>query len=136
MTQHVIWKRPDGFQNACPEDFRRIGLSNGAQLWLHRHEVDWYPFQVSGDWSGEQDTKKLNRLINMLDATKTAWKSVIEHMCDDELDEASGRSLSEVAKTNVLWLQNMQNMVRGDSWEIEIIRCALGDIIQKLNQFV
>ena len=35
LNMHIIWKRPDGFENAQPSDFFKISLSNGAQLWLH-----------------------------------------------------------------------------------------------------
>ena len=44
---HIIWKRPDGFQNSIPDDFERVQLSNGSQLWLHKTEKDWYPFHAS-----------------------------------------------------------------------------------------
>lgn len=130
---HVIWKRPDGFQNALPEDFRRVSLSNGAHLWLHRHELDWYPFQVSGDWSGERDTKRLNHLVNMLDASETAWKSFLEHSLDDELGQKAEASLAHIAKEHVEWLEHLNQSIKGQTWEVEIIRCALQDVCQKIR---
>ena len=135
MIKHVIWKRPDGFQNACPEDFRKISLSNGAQLWLHKYELEWYPFQVSGDWSGQEDTKKLNRFVNMLDATKNSWKSMLEHLFDDDLNSKEGRCAKEIAEESILWIKELESSLKGDSWELEIVRCAFYDILQKLNQF-
>lgn len=119
---HVIWKRPDGFQNAVPEDFRRVALSNGAQLWLHRHELDWYPFQVSGDWTGQEQTKRLNRLVNLLDSPNTAWHHYLEHFYDDEMGEGSTASAIQSITT---WMDDLKKHIRGNTWEMEIINCAL-----------
>ncbi|MES2615552.1 MAG: hypothetical protein V4591_09065 [Bdellovibrionota bacterium] len=131
---HVIWKRPDGFQNALPEDFRRVALSNGAQLWLHRHEQEWYPFQVSGDWSGQPDTKRLNRLINKIDASDAAWKSFLEHSLDDEIGNNSATAtLASVAKEHMEWLRTVDKAVKGNAWEVEIVRCALADVMEKVK---
>lgn len=133
---HVIWKRPDGFQNALPDDFRRIALSNGTHLWLHRHELDWYPFQVSGDWEGQDQTKRLNRLVNMLDAPLNSWKSYLEQLSDNELDEKKGQSSLEIAKNLIVWLKELEQSAKGHTWEIEIVRCALRDILDKLKNFI
>lgn len=132
---HVIWKRPDGFQNALPEDFRRVSLSNGAQLWLHRHEQEWYPFQVSGDWSCQPDTKRLNRLVNMLDASPAAWKSFLEHVLDDEIGSQSNLSIGAVAKDNLEWLKALEKSIKGQTWEVEIIKCALSDAMENIKPF-
>jgi len=132
---YLIWKRPDGFQNALPEDFRRVGLSNGAQLWLHRHEQEWYPFQVSGDWSGQSDTKRLNRLINMIDASSASWKSYLEHALDNEIGTRANTSLGAVAKENLEWLKVLEKTIKGNTWEVEIVRCALNDIMEKIKAF-
>lgn len=128
---HVIWKRPDGFQNALPEDFRRVQLSNGAQLWLHRHEIDWYPFQVSGDWTGQEQTKRLNRLVNLLDAPETAWKHFLEHYYDDEMGEGTTSAACQGIAT---WIGELKNHVRGNTWEMEIVNCALADIGDRIRQ--
>ena len=133
---HIIWKRPDGFQNALPEDFRRVALSNGAQLWLHRHEMEWYPFQVSGDWSGQPDTKRLNQLINMIDASPAAWKSFLEHTLDNELGVHAATSLAVAAKQNLEWLQAFEKAIKGTTWEVEIVRCALSDVMEKVKVYL
>jgi hypothetical protein len=127
---HVIWKRPDGFQNAVPEDFRRVALSNGAQLWLHRHELDWYPFQVSGDWTGQEQTKRLNRLVNLLDSPDSAWRHFLEHYYDDEMGEGTVSSAVQGIST---WMDDLKSHIRGNTWEMEIINCALADIRKKLD---
>lgn len=133
---HVIWKRPDGFQNALPDDFRRIALSNGAHLWLHRHELDWYPFQVSGDWEGQDQTKRLNRLVNMLDAPFSSWKSYLEQLSDNEFGEKESQSVVEMASVLKQWVSELEQSAKGHTWEIEIVRCALKDIIIKLDSFI
>lgn len=132
---HVIWKRPDGFQNALPEDFRRVALSNGTQLWLHRSEKDWYPFQVSGDWSGQLDTKRLNQLVNLIDASSSVWRGFFEHMLDHQIDTQENNSLARIAQKNLEWLQTFEKSIKGHTWEIEIVRCALHDVMQKIEEF-
>jgi hypothetical protein len=130
---HLIWKRPDGFQNALPEDFRRVSLSNGAHLWLHRHEQEWYPFQISGDWSREADTRRLNKLVNMIDASPSAWKSFLEHTLDNEIGTKANSTLSAVSKEYMEWLKNFENAVKGTTWEVEIVHCALHDLMNKIR---
>lgn len=124
---HIIWKRPDGFQNAHPEDFRRVPLSNGAQLWLHRHELDWYPFQVSGDWAGQDQTVRLNRLVNLVDATDAAWINFLEHYHDDELTQQE-HSVQAACDALVHWIECLKEAVKGTTWELDIVRCALEDV--------
>lgn len=133
---HVIWKRPDGFQNALPDDFRRIALSNGAHLWLHRHELDWYPFQVSGDWEGQDQTKRLNRLVNMLDAPQSSWKTYLEQISDDNFEIKEGQTFIEITKSLISWVAELEQSAKGHTWEIEIVRCALHDVLNNLQKFV
>ncbi len=128
---HVIWKRPDGFHNAVPEDFRRAGLSNGAQLWLHRSETDWYPFQISGDWTGQEQTKRLNKLVNLLDAPDAAWRHFLEHYYDDEMGENSVGSAVQSIGT---WIDELKEHIRGNTWETEIITCAFADIKERISK--
>lgn len=126
---HIIWKRPDGFQNAQPSDFRRVELSNGAQLWLHLKERDWYPFQVSGDWSGQEDTKRLNRLVNVLGAEGLPWEEFLNRITPHTQEPLS---LEALAQKNIQWIQSLKASLRGDTWEVEIIECALNDVVQQL----
>jgi hypothetical protein len=134
---HVIWKRPDGFHNALPEDFRRVSLSNGAQLWLHRFELQWYPFQISGDWSGQDDTKRLNRLVNMLDAGREDWTTFLQQAADNDISsKKEGPDAVPVAAKNALqWLEKIDKSVKGDTWEAEIIHCALRDLMNIMRSF-
>jgi hypothetical protein len=127
---HIIWKRPDGFQNAQPEDFRRIQLSNGAHLWVHRTEMDWYPFQVSGDWKGQHLTNRLNRLVNLLDSSAPEWDNFLEHYQDDDVKESS---LSATAGHLLHWITELEGAIKGETWEADIMCCALRDIADRLR---
>lgn len=133
---HVIWKRPDGFQNALPSDFRRISLSNGANLWLHHHEIDWYPFQVSGDWEGQDQTRRLNRLVNLLDAPDSLWKTFLEELSDDDLNLKEEHSFTATAQVLISWVSELERTAKGHTWEVEIVKCALRDVLKKLNLFI
>lgn len=128
---HIIWKRPDGFQSAQPSDFYKVPLSNGAQLWLHNREKDWYPFQVSGDWEGQNETQRLNRLVNMLGNDQKEWKSFLEKFHDDDLTQV-GDVRSAVGALTV-WIEKLKSSIKGHTWELEIIACALTDIQAKLK---
>jgi len=128
---HLIWKRPDGFQNAVPEDFRLFMLSNGASLWLHRSECDWYPFQVNGDWASQEQTVRINRIVNLLDATDDAWRSFVNQDCGDDLSPQS--TPEKHSKGLVEWLESLKACLRGNTWEVDIMTCALGDAQRRLK---
>jgi len=128
---HLIWKRPDGFHNAAPDDFRRVTLSNGASLWLHRAECDWYPFQVNGDWASQEQTVKINRMVNLLDASVDAWKSFINQDCGDDLSPQA--TPDKHSKGLVEWLESLKSCLRGNTWEVDIMTCALSDAQKRLN---
>lgn len=132
----IIWKRPDGFQNAAPQDFRRLPLSNGAQLWLHRTDRDWYPFLVCGDWSQEADTVKLNRLIYLLDASDADWEYHLNTLLRDQEDHRKTMTMQTVAEDCILWVESISKKIKGDTWEQEIVQCALGDLVKKLKKIV
>ncbi len=121
---HLIWKRPDGFHSAVPQDFRTVSLSNGARLWLHGVERDWYPFQVSGDWEGQPQTVRLNRLVNLLEADDDAWRLA--------LGAEAGNS-PDTAHALVQWLESLKGWAKGNTWELEIILCALSDVQARLT---
>lgn len=136
----VIWKRPDGSQNAEPENFRRIQLSSGDKIWVHKDELhgedrDWYPFQLGGDWSREEETKSLNRFVNMLDASDESWKSLLMHINDDDMDPQGRLNVTEVANNKYKWIESLENEIKGDTWEIHIIKCTLKDIKARLKKF-
>lgn len=136
----VIWKRPDGSQNANPEDFRRVQLSSGDKIWVHKDALhadtkDWYPFQLGGDWSREAETKELNRFVNMLDASDESWKSVLMHINDDDMDPQGRLNVSEVAQNKYKWVESLEGEIKGDTWELNIIQATLKDIKARLKKF-
>jgi hypothetical protein len=137
MGLHLIWKRPDGFLGAMPEDFRKIPLSNGSQIWLHCKEQDWYPFQVNGDWASQEDTVKLNRLVNLLDSEESVFERLLERMYDDSVTEKlaqKDRSVPNFRSEIKEWLFSLLGACKGNTWEVEIMKCALSDVIAKIKQ--
>lgn len=136
----VIWKRPDGSQNANPENFRCVQLSSGDKIWVHKDELHsnehaWYPFQLGGDWSREEETKSLNKFVNMLDASDESWKSLLMHINDDDMDPQGRLNVAEVARNKFKWIESLESEVKGDTWEISIIQCTLKDIKTRLKKF-
>ena len=69
----VIWKRPDGFHGAAPEDFVVVDIGGESRLWLHKTDHDNFPFRVSGTWQGEDLSKKVNKLVNLISKQKKEW---------------------------------------------------------------
>lgn len=136
----VIWKRPDGTQNADPENFRAVILSSGDKIWVHKDDVhseehNWYPLQLGGDWSREEETKILNTFVNTLDASDESWKSLLMHLHDDDMDPQGRLEISEIAKNKYYWIESLENEVKGDIWEVNIIKCTLNDIKKRLKNF-
>jgi len=136
----IIWKRPDGSQNADPDSFRRIQLSSGDKIWVHKVELfaeklDWYPFQLGGDWSREEETRRLNRFVNMLDAPDDAWESLLVTMGDDDMDPQGSSGVQSVAETEFKWIESLENDIKGDKWEVAIIITTLKDIKSRLQTF-
>ena len=142
----VIWKRPDGSQNADPENFRRIKLSSGDKIWVHKDQLhsenkvesvekEWYPFQLGGDWSREEETRRLNRYVNMLDAPDEAWVSVLKNIGEDDMDPQSSRNIASAAQVEYNWIESLERDIKGDKWEVCIIQTTLNDIKQRLKKF-
>ena len=131
---HIIWKRPDGFQNSIPDDFRRLGLSNGSHLWLHKHELDWYPFQVSGDWRGQIETQRINRLVNLLDAADKDWEGYLHTLKDNDFTATD--DLPTISSKIIKWVEEVSQHAKGNTWEVEIMKCAFHDISERLKKFI
>lgn len=142
----VIWKRPDGSQNADPENFRRIQLSSGDKIWVHKDEIhhesaqqsdqrEWYPFQLGGDWSREEETRRLNRYVNMLDASDDAWKSTLMHLSSDDMNPEMNENVAANAQNEYKWIETLEEDIKGDKWEVCIIQTALNDIKTRLKKF-
>lgn len=126
---HVIWKRPDGFHGATPEDFKVIHLSNQTQMWLHREDKKWYPFRISGGWQESEATQKLNTLVNLLDPENGEWSHCISSIYNDSLADDPNRFFAEL----ITWIGDLRNHLKGDTWEIDIMDQTMNDILKNLE---
>ena len=126
---NVIWKRPDGFHGASPADFKVVEVAQTSRIWLHKRDQVNFPFRVSGGWQDEEATQRLNRMINLLDQSPKEWKSFLtEVMKDSEYDD-----LSSVCDYLKGWVNDFQQVAKGDTWEVEIMVQVLGEICRKLD---
>lgn len=136
VSMKVIWKRPDGFHNASPEDYKVVTLKSGANVWLHKTNTEWYPFRVSGDWSKEEGTTKLNKLINLLGEPSASWSEHLLEMYFDSESDNPKQYASELLK----WLNKVKDHLKGDTWELDImeqvVSIAYENIKDSTNEFI
>ena len=126
---HVIWKRPDGFHGALPSDFDVVEVNGHSRLWLHKKDKDMYPFRISGGWEEDLSSRRLNRLVNLINKSDRDWL--------EELSRDYDRSNKNDPKKYLLdlsgWIDEVANHLKGDKWEIEIMAEAIGHIKQKIT---
>jgi hypothetical protein len=70
----------------------------------------------------------------MLGAADEAWLNFLEHYHDDEIQEQGFRATADQLMN---WIEQLKDIVKGETWEVHIVQCALGDIknrLQSLNQ--
>ena len=120
----VIWKRPDGFLSAEPADFRVADLSSGARIWLHQTDSENFPFRVSGGWSDETLTKKLNTLVNLLGQTNEKWTHTLTKLFHDSHAESPQAFIKDMKA----WFADLKQNLKGDTWELEILTQTLIDV--------
>lgn len=118
---HLIWKRPDGFHGAQPSDFSVIELDGHSRLWLHKQDRDQYPFQISGGWAEREASIRLNNLINLIPQDKKAWVEYLEKLYDHSMHEDPNNFFDEIVE----WLGSLTKHIKGDTWEMEILKQAL-----------
>lgn len=129
MSMKVIWKRPDGFHNATPDDYKVITLETGANLWLHKSNSEWYPFRLSGDWAREESTNKMNLLINQLGEDKPDWSTyLLKLFYESQLDDPQ-TFLNDLNK----WLNKVKNHLKGDTWELDIMEQVVSVVDSKIK---
>jgi hypothetical protein len=125
----VIWRRPDGYHGARPEDFRVVDVKGDAVLWLHKTDRDWYPFQVSGGWQDEDQTIKINRFANLLDAGPSEWiQTMVSMFHDSPFDDT--HEFSEDLET---WMDTLRQCIKGDQWAREFMETVFVEIHSKLE---
>lgn len=125
---HLIWKRPDGFHGASPTDFRVVDLGGRSRLWLHKVDRDQYPFRISGGWEEKDATVRLNNLINLLEDDDKTWLAYLNRALDHSIKEDRKVFIDDLLS----WLTELQQHVKGDTWETEILGEALTVLSERL----
>lgn len=74
---------------------------------------------------------RINRIVNLLDATDEAWKAFIDQECGDDLTPNS--TPEKHAKGLLEWLESLKGCLRGNTWEVDIMICALSDAQKRLK---
>jgi hypothetical protein len=129
IAMHVVWKRPDGFHGSKPSDFDAVSVGGRANLWLHKKDHEHFPFRVSGDWKEDEASKKLNRLINLFGQPRESWVSHLNGLyAHGNFDD----SKSFVTDLDA-WLHRLQDHLKGDTWEVEIMNQTLLELRQQIT---
>lgn len=125
---HLIWKRPDGFHGASPTDFLVLELGGHSRLWLHKSDKDQYPFRIAGGWEEKDSSVLLNNLVNLLPYKEQDWLTYLHRALDNSMKDDPKAYIDEL----VVWLNDLKSHAKGDTWETEILREALGTIAERL----
>ncbi len=127
---NVVWKRPDGFHEASPQDFTIIEIANQAKIWLHKSDQDNYPFRVSGGWKDENATIKLNRLVNLLGKDGRNWLAFLSH----DFNNSKAENLETYCSQLILWLEELSTNLKGDTWETDIMHQTFEEICARIKK--
>lgn len=123
----VIWKRPDGFHNADPSDFL-VAQVGSARLWLHKTNHNEYPFRVSGGWEEDTATKLLNNLVNLMPCNDHDF---VERLVS-RFEHSTKSNPAEFVNETVSWLRELKSHLKGDTWEVEIMKQAFTELEGRL----
>lgn len=126
---NVIWKRPDGFLGAAPEDYRVIEIADHSRLWLHKRDSDNFPFRVAGGWQEQEASKKLNNLVNRLNKPAPEWIEYLSSLYDHSMSDNADTFYVELSK----WLGELKTVLKGDTWEVEIMDKTIEEVVQQLG---
>ncbi len=126
---HVIWRRPDGFHGAHPSDFRVAEIGD-SRIWLHKRDRDEFPFKISGGWGESDDTKRLNNLINAIDDPEDSFIRLLERTFDHSVED----NPTSFVSAKIQWIGELGKRLKGDTWEVEIMRAVLTALAQKIQQ--
>ena len=126
---NIVWKRPDGFHGASPEDYEVIQVANNSKIWLHKKDDENFPFRISGGWQDEDATKDLNQLVNLLNKDKNQWLEHFKGKFFDSKIENSHKYLVEVEN----WIESLRKNLKGDQWETTIMNEVLMEVKLKIN---
>lgn len=125
---HVVWLRPDGFHGATPNDYSVFELKGAGRLWLHRTDKDRYPFRVSGGWEDESASIKLNNLVNLIPCSDEDWVQGLQTAFSHSMGDDRKKYFRELTD----WVDELMDHLKGDSWEVDILRQALLDVQSRL----
>ena len=125
----VIWKRPDGFHDASPDDYTTIEIASKSRLWLHKQDSENYPFRISGGWQDESASRKLNRLVNLLNKPAEEW----EHLLEEDYFDSKSENVAEYFKKIYCWLQDLLANLKGDTWECDIMSQVMNEVGKQLK---
>ena len=132
----VVWKRPDGYHDATPSDFRIAEVGSRARLWLHKTDHEWYPFRISGGWQESDATRRLNELVNLTGRPVHDWMDFLVNAFHHSLTDDPLAFLADQVK----WLGDLKGHLKGDTWEVEIMEQVLEEVCGRLrameNDFV
>lgn len=127
---HVIWKRPDGYHGASPEDFLAIDVGSHSRLWLHKSDKDAYPFRVSGGWEEDDTSHKLNNFVNLLGQEPKLW---LEHL-NNVYSHSMKDSRDVFIENQLKWLRELSHHLKGDSWEVDIMDQAINLVLASVER--
>ena len=127
---HVVWLRPDGFHGAVPTDYKVVELGGAGRLWLHKEDTDGYPFRVSGGWEDEDASKKLNGLVNLISQDAESWVVYLRDAFSHSMGDDPAKFYGDLGD----WLIELDSHVKGDSWEVDIIRQAFVELKANLGR--
>ena len=126
---HLLWRRPDGFHGASPTDFKVLELDGQSRLWLHKTDNEWFPFRISGGWQDEEQTKRLNNLIALINCPTGDWISYLIKLHHNSMADDGAKFIADLET----WLTELRANAKGDKWEVEIIGQALDEVKKHLD---
>ena len=125
----VVWKRPDGFLGAEPKDFKVVDIGDHARIWLHKKDVNWFPFRISGGWQEQEATQRLNRLVNLIGKPSSSWVKHLIHEFHHSMTDDGKKFFQET----VAWLGSLLENLKGDTWEVEIMSHAIREVLNRVK---
>ena len=125
----VIWKRPDGFHGATPNDFKVVEVEGEARIWLHHADKLNFPFRISGGWQESEATQRLNNLVNLVGAPSEEWVTHLVKIYNNSMSDKPIAFFTEKMK----WLNEVKTHLKGDTWEVEIMAKVLAEVMQKVE---
>ena len=126
---HLVWKRPDGFHNANPNDYYVVDLGNNFRLWLHKVDKEQYPFRIAGGWEQKEASIELNKLVNLLGEKDGSWLEQLDFLFSHSMKDDRSQFIDDL----LVWLTDLLAYPKGDTWETEIMKYTLTRVHESVN---